>query len=70
MPVFRYRSVEEMPRPWRDPDDPENLRAVAQMLGFYRAFSRVAWKPGVTRYRTQADAEADRPDSWQPPTRR
>ncbi|HEX5044769.1 MAG TPA: hypothetical protein VFV75_17855 [Candidatus Polarisedimenticolaceae bacterium] len=49
MPVFRYRSIEEMPRRWRDPVDPENLRLVAQMLAFYRVFSRTARKPGVTR---------------------
>ena len=68
MPVFRYRSVEEMPRPWRDPDDPENLRLVAQMLRLHRAFSRgVAWRPGVRRYRSAEEAEADRPDR---PTRR
>jgi hypothetical protein len=65
--VFRYRSVEEMPRPWRDPDDPGNLRLVAQMLGFYRAFSRTASRPGVTRYRSREEAEADRPDRLTPP---
>lgn len=59
MPVFRYRSVEEMPRPWRKPDDPDNLRLVAQMLRFYRTFSREARKPGVTRYRSVEEAEAD-----------
>src|SRR5437867_2989945 len=37
VPVTRYRSIEEMPRPWRDPDDPGNLRVVAQMLTFYRS---------------------------------
>lgn len=39
MPVIRYRSVEDMPRPWRSPDDPENLRLVAQMLTFYRSLT-------------------------------
>ncbi len=32
MPVTRYRSVEDMPPPWREPNDPGNLRRVAQML--------------------------------------
>ena len=63
MPVRRYRSVEEMPRPWRDAHDPENLRLVAQMLRFHRGFTPgVIWKRGVTRYRSAAEAEADRPD--------
>ena len=63
MPVRKYRSVEEMPRPWRDPRDPENLRLVAQMLGFYRGLTRdVVWKRGVTRYRSVEEGEADRPD--------
>jgi hypothetical protein len=64
MPVFRYRSVEEMPRRWREPNDPENLRLVAWMLGFCRSFRRTARKPGVTRYRSWEEAEADRPDGW------
>ncbi len=35
MSVTRYRSIEEMPPPWREPDDPANLRAVALMMTFY-----------------------------------
>jgi hypothetical protein len=67
LPVFRYRSIEEMPRRWRKPDDPDNLRLVAQMMRFYRTFSREVTKPGVRRYRSVEEAEADRTDG---PTRR
>ncbi len=50
-----------MPRPWRSPDDPENLKVVAQMLGFYWSLARkTPRRPGVKRFRTAKDAEASR----------
>jgi len=50
MPVTRYRSVEEMSRPWRDAHSPENLRLVARMLSFYRSLARGTPRPaGVQR---------------------
>ncbi len=59
MPVTRYRRVEDMPRPWRSPDDPENLRVVAQMLTFYRSLMRTgARRPGVQKFRSFMDAAA------------
>lgn len=64
MSVERYRSIEEMPRVWRAADDPENLRLVAQMLGFYRSLVRSeSWPTGVQRFRTieAADAALDDP---------
>jgi len=63
MPVTRYRSVTEMPRPWRDPHDPRNLRLVAQMLAFYRDLVRDgSLRPGVQRFRTLDEAKAGRND--------
>jgi hypothetical protein len=63
MSVTRYRSVEEMPRPWRDPRDPENLRLVARMLAFHRSLTRtVARRAGVQRFRTLQAANASRQD--------
>ena len=48
-----------MPRPWRSPDDPDNLKVVAQMLTFYRSLARKApRRPGVQKFRTAEDAEA------------
>lgn len=65
MPVTRYRSIEEMPRPWRDPDDPENLRVVAQMLAFYKSLARAEpGRPGVQRFRTMQEADASRNDPY------
>jgi hypothetical protein len=59
MSVERYRSIEEMPRVWRAADDPENLRLVAQMLGFYRSLVRSESRPtGVQRFRTIEAADA------------
>jgi hypothetical protein len=63
MTVRRYRSVEDMPRPWRAADDPGNLKAVAEMLALHRRL--VPAKPptpGVRRYRSAQEAEADRQD--------
>ena len=59
MPVTRYRRIEDMPRPWRSPDDPENLKVVAQMLGLYRSLARKEpRRPGVQKFRAADDAEA------------
>jgi len=65
MGVTRYRSIEEMPRPWRKPDDPENLRLVARMLAFYRSLTRdVPRRTGVRRFKTIEQANADRGDPY------
>ena len=67
MPVTRYRSIEEMPRPWRDPDDPGNLRVVAQMLTFYRSLVQtVPRRAGVLRFRTLLEANASGNDPYRP----
>lgn len=64
MPVRRYRSVEEMPPPWRSADDPGNLRVVAEMLALYRRLDRSERRPGVRRFRTLEEANADRGDPY------
>ena len=65
MPVIRYRSVEEMPRQWREPQSPENLRLVARMLAFYRSLAKGASRhPGVRRFRSLQEANADRGDPY------
>ena len=65
MSVTRYRSVEEMPRPWRDPQDPGNLRLVARMLAFYRdLFRNAPRRQGVQRFRTLEEANASRNDPY------
>ena len=65
MPVTRYRSVEEMSRPWRDANSPENLRLVARMLAFYRSFARGTHRQaGVQRFRSLEEANASRSDPY------
>ena len=65
MPVTRYRSVEEMPRPWRDAHSPENLRLVARMLAFYRSLARgTPRQAGVQRFRSLQEANASRSDPY------
>jgi len=65
MPVTRYRSVAEMPRPWRDANSPENLRLVARMLDFYRRLTKGApRRAGVQRFRSQQEAKASRSDPY------
>lgn len=65
MPVFRYRSVDEMPPPWRDPADPGNLRAVSEMLRFYRRSTVTPGLPrGVRRFRTIEALNEERGDPY------
>jgi len=64
MPVHRYRSVEEMPPPWRDADDPENLRVVAGMLALYRRWRPEKRRAGVERFRSLEDLDASRDDPY------
>jgi hypothetical protein len=63
MPVFRYRSVEEMPLPWRRADDAGSLRAVSEMLYLYRRFSGGGTaQPGVRRLRSVEELDEERND--------
>jgi hypothetical protein len=63
MAVFRYRSVDEMPPPWRDPADPNNLHMVCEMLRFYRRHAVQADRPGgVRRFRSIEALNEDRGD--------
>ena len=65
MSVTRYHSVDEMPRPWRQPDDPGNLRVVAQMMAFYRSLVRSApRRASVQRFRTMKEAHASDHDPY------
>ena len=65
MSVTRYRSVEEMPRPWRDPRDPGNLRLVARMLAFHRSLVRTVQRTaGVQRFRSLHEANTSRNDPY------
>ncbi|HVT44327.1 MAG TPA: hypothetical protein VMT00_08045 [Thermoanaerobaculia bacterium] len=63
MKVEKYRSVEEMPPPWRDPDDPGNLRRIAAMMSvWFRMNPRP--EPGVRRFHSVTDANRERRDPY------
>lgn len=65
MPVTRYRSVEEMPRPWRDARSPGNLRLVARMMALYRSLAGGAPRQtGVQRFGSLQEANASRSDPY------
>jgi len=61
MPIQRFRSIEDMPPPWRDEDDPGNLRQVALMLALHQRLAPRP-RPGVRRFRTLEEANAERGD--------
>ena len=53
MPVHRFRSAEEMNQPrWREPGDPELLRAIAAVWDFGRRTMPRRFPPGVYRHRS------------------
>jgi hypothetical protein len=64
--VYRFRSIDEMPPPWREPDDPGNLRAVAQMMALNRRLREPTHRrtPGVTRYASVQEMKASRQDPY------
>ncbi len=63
MPVERYRSIADMPPPWTDPDDPRNLRRIAEMIALHRRLTP-ALQPGVRRFRSIEEANLDRNDPY------
>jgi hypothetical protein len=65
MPVEKYRSIDEMPPPWRHENDPGNLRAVARAMGLYRAMRPIRQScPRLRRYRNVAEMNLDRDDPY------
>ena len=66
MSVQRFRSIQEMPRPWRSPDDPENLRVVAQMMALYRSLCKPepVTGPRVRRFKTLQELNSNRDDPY------
>jgi hypothetical protein len=61
MPVRKFRSLEAMKQPhWREPGDPELYRAMRDIWEFSRLTSNIRFKPGVYKYRSVAEFDADR----------
>ena len=56
MPVYKYRSVEEMDaHTWRSPGDPELYRAIRFIWELARRTNPRRFTPGVYKYRDIAD---------------
>ncbi len=66
MPLYRYRSVEEMPPPWKEADAPDNLREVAIMMAFYQRLHprEPASRGSVQRFTSVAQAKNARRDPY------
>lgn len=63
MPVEKYRSIDEMPPPWTDPDDPANLERVAAMMSlWFRLNPRP--EPGVRKYGSFEEASRNEVDAY------
>jgi len=58
MPVRRFRSVEEMERPfWRKPGDPSLYRAISGVWEFGLRTRVRSFPPGVYRHQTIEDLQ-------------
>ena len=64
MPVYKFRSVEEMNQPiWRRPGDPQLYRAIAGVWEMARRTNPRRFPPGVHRYRSIEEITRAR-DQW------
>ena len=53
MPVYRYRSIYDMPdETWRQPGDPALYRTMRQVWDFGRRTTTRRFTPGVRKYRS------------------
>lgn len=59
MPVFKFRSVEEMNQPlWRTPGDPALYEAIAALWTFGARTQGPRFRPGVYRHRSIQELDA------------
>ena len=64
MPVYKYRSIEQMPdTPWRTPGDPGLYRALAGLSEMSRRLHQRRFPAGVYRHRSIEEMNAQR-DEW------
>ncbi len=65
MPVFKFRSVEEMNQPhWRTPGDPTLYQVIASLWAAGARMQARQFPPGVHRHRSIEDLDA-LVDRWQ-----
>ena len=63
MPVRKFRSIEEMEPPWRQPGDPMLFRAIAGVWELARRTNPRRFPPGVHKYRSIEDMDRAR-ERW------
>lgn len=64
MPVFKFKTVEEMPgETWRTPGDPELYRTLAQLWSTCHRLRPRRFPLGVSRHRTIDEMNRQR-DEW------
>ena len=62
MPVYKFRSIEDMPDPpWRTPGDPELYRALASLSETSRRLRPRCFPAGVYKHRSIDDMNRARP---------
>ena len=65
MPVRKFRDVSEMEETlWYERTDPALPRAIARVWDFSARVCPLRFPPGVHKYRSVADADADR-ERWE-----
>jgi hypothetical protein len=70
MPLRKYRTVEEIPRPAPlPPGDPENLRAAIELSQVCWGLRPWAFPPGVHKFRSVEEAQRKRIE-WDQASRR
>ncbi len=55
MPVRKFRRVEDMPAPWRDPGDPILYRAIAGVWDLGDRWTTPRFPPGVYKHRSMQE---------------
>lgn len=55
MPVRKFRRVEDMPAPWREPGDPALYRAIAAVWELGQRTAAPRFPPGVHKHRSLGD---------------
>jgi hypothetical protein len=56
MPVRKFRSIEEMKPPWREPGSSQLDRAIRRVLELGSAMTDRRFPPGIYRFRTIEEA--------------
>jgi len=64
MPVYRYRSVEEMPERSIEPWDPSIPRRMRFVCGIARLAGPLGVRPGVYKYRSFSELSAAK-ETWE-----